>query len=196
MPHDLDPGSLHALLDALQTSDADAGSAYEQLRGKLERFFRWNGCRAAEVLADQAMDRLAGRLAEDSSVITDPARFALGIARMMVYEDRIRESRETKAHAGFASETQHAPDGAEQARAEALDRCLNALPPQSRRLIDRYYTGDAGERIRNRQQIAAELGLDLNALRNRALRLRKQLANCVERRLGDTTSKSHAGGMR
>ena len=196
MPHDLDPGSLHALLDALQTSNADAGSAYEQLRVKLERFFRWNGCRIAEVLADQAMDRLAGRLAADPSVITDPIRFALGIARMMVYEDRIRESRETKAHAGFASETQYARDDAEQARAEALDRCLNALPPQSRRLIDRYYTGDAGERIRNRQQIAAELGLDLNALRNRALRLRKQLASCVERRLGDTTGKIHTGGMR
>jgi DNA-directed RNA polymerase specialized sigma24 family protein len=196
MPHDLDPSSLHALLDALQTSNADAGSAYEQLRVKLERFFRWNGCRVAEVLADQAMDRLAGRLAADPSVITDPARFALGIARMMVYEDRIRESRETKAHAGFASETPHAPDDAEQARAEALDRCLNALPPRSRRLIDRYYTGDAGERIRNRQQIAAELGLDLNALRNRALRLRKQLASCVERRLGDTTGKIHTGGMR
>jgi DNA-directed RNA polymerase specialized sigma24 family protein len=196
MSHDLDPGSLQTLLNALQTSDADGASAYEQLRVKLIRFFRWNHCWTAEDLADETMDRLAGRLAEETATIADPVRFALGIARMIVHEHRARENRETRARAGFASQTHQQHDEEEQARAEALDHCLNTLPPQGRRLIERYYTGDAGERIRNRQQFAAELGLDLNALRNRALRLRRQLEGCVESRLRDTPGQIHTGAMK
>jgi DNA-directed RNA polymerase specialized sigma24 family protein len=185
MPRDLDSGAFQALLDALQQSDADAGSAYEQLRLKLIRFFRWNNCLAAEELADMAMDRLAERLAQDFEAIKEPGRFVLGVARMLVHEFRAREKRETKAQAEFAAaSTRSVPlEDEEHARLESLELCLGKLPPPSRILLERYYTGEAGERIRNRQKLAAELGLDLNALRNRALRLRRQLEVGVEKDL-------------
>jgi DNA-directed RNA polymerase specialized sigma24 family protein len=185
MPRDLDSGAFQALLDALQQSGADAGSAYEQLRLKLIRFFRWNNCGAAEELADMAMDRLAERLAQNFEAIKEPGRFVLGIARMLVHESRAREKRETKAVTEFAAASARSgprEDG-EQGRLESLELCLGKLPQLSRILLERYYTGDAGERIRNRQRLAAELGLDLNAVRNRALRLRRQLEVCVEREL-------------
>jgi DNA-directed RNA polymerase specialized sigma24 family protein len=104
---------------------------------------------------------------------------------MLVHEFHAREKRETKAQAEFAAAAARSVPRAdeEQARLVSLELCLGKLPQPSRILLERYYTGDAAERIRNRQQLAAELGLDLNALRNRALRLRRQLEASVEREL-------------
>jgi len=51
---------------------------------------------------------------------------------------------------------------------------IDALSPDSRDLIHRYYAGD-------RDTLARALGLSLNALRNRALRIRQQLFDCLSR---------------
>ena len=53
----------------------------------------------------------------------------------------------------------------------SIERCLAALPESSRELIERYYTGE-------RAALARELGISLNTLRNRALRIREKLG-CV-----------------
>jgi hypothetical protein len=43
-----------------------------------------------------------------------------------------------------------------------------------------YYAGEKRARIERRQRLAAQLGIEINALRNRALRLREKLETCVE----------------
>ena len=185
MAYYLDSTSFQALLGALRPDSADSAGAYEQLREKLIRFFRWNNCRPEDELADLAIDRLAGRLREDAGAISDPVRFALGIARMVVHEHRIRTSRQEKAHSGYVLAKEITREEEEEQRLETLERCLNELDLPNRSILERYYTGDAGERIRNRRQLAAEMGLNLNALRNRALRLRRELENRIEQQLRD-----------
>jgi DNA-directed RNA polymerase specialized sigma24 family protein len=56
-----------------------------------------------------------------------------------------------------------------------LRRCLAALPASRRELLERCYTGE-------RAQLAPrDRGISLNALRNRVLRLRRQLFDSVKR---------------
>ena len=63
-----------------------------------------------------------------------------------------------------------------------LDECLEAIPPESRAMLLEYYSAEAGERIRVRQEMADRMGLSANALRNRCLRLRKNLQECMAKR--------------
>ena len=51
------------LLAALSADRAAAGVLYEQLRGRLVRFFHWEGCVHAEDLADEVLNRAAVRIA-------------------------------------------------------------------------------------------------------------------------------------
>ncbi len=192
MAYDLDSTSLQALLSALQPDGGDSADAYEQLRVALIRFFRWNRCCPAEELADLAIDRLAGKLREEARVIAKPERFALGIARLIVQEHRIRQDKQSKALSEYASVDHDAPEEENEQRLTNLEHCLSRLAPSNRSMLERYYTGDSGDRIRNRRQLAAELGLDRNALRNRALRLRRQLEECIDKQLRDKNQRDRS----
>jgi hypothetical protein len=65
-------------------------------------------------------------------------------------------------------------------RAGAALESAGRLPLQ-RSFILRYYQGDKRCRVENRHRMAEELDLPLNALRNRALRLREKIENCVSK---------------
>jgi len=65
-------------------------------------------------------------------------------------------------------------------RLDCLERCLDQLSPNDREVIRTYYTGDTGIKIQNRRQLAESLGIPINALRIRALRIREKLEDCVE----------------
>ncbi len=62
-----------------------------------------------------------------------------------------------------------------------LEGCLAKLGPDQARLILRYYAGSGSAHIVVRREIASELGLEINTLRNRALRIRERLEDCVRR---------------
>ena len=73
-----------------------------------------------------------------------------------------------------------------QRRIELLRRCLGALPDKDRELITQYYEGDGpSSKIIKRKELALRLGLQLNALRIRACRLRERLERCLQRRLAE-----------
>lgn len=172
-----------ALLRALHPDRAAAGEEYEKLRSRLVAFFRWEGCAAAEDWADEVINRVARRVAKGEAIRNLPA-FVSGVARLAAREAGRRQARES----GNLIEMP-APAGAHAAAdehpAKCLDQCLNALDGDARDLILRYYDGDAEARIRNRKALAAELGISLNSLRNRALRLRDRLESCVGNCLED-----------
>lgn len=68
-----------------------------------------------------------------------------------------------------------APEGP---RMEALRECLNAVPANSRRLLElRYFDG------RPCQEIAEKLGAGVEAIYQRLSRLHRQLRQCVDQRL-------------
>jgi RNA polymerase sigma factor (sigma-70 family) len=153
---------------------AALGSAerYEALRWRLVRLFTWERCGEPEVLADEALDRLARRVAEGEP-IERLENYLFGIARMLLREESARAMRERTKRAEFAREQVRLALPASDELAERLRRCLESLEPEQRRIVLAYYDG------RPREQLAAELGLQLNALRNRALRLREKLERCV-----------------
>jgi len=189
--NDLAPGdAFDRLLQRLGGEGEDPARAYERLRDRLLALFRVYLPAEAEALADVALDRLAKRVSEGVAV-EDVRSYSLGIARRVLQEARLRTRRQ---HAAEADPTlQPDPDASvEQADDEralrGLRACLGTLDEASRRLILAYYGADGGARIRLRQQLAEQAGSSLNALRNRALRLRERIEHCLRLRLGERSA--------
>lgn len=121
----------------------------------------------------------------------DPARpfgaWARGIAIRKIMEDRrlrgklpescTAETLESLSH-GFDADEAEAPW---QDREKALHRCLAQLPERGARLIrERYHMNHSIERM------AEEESLSADAVYQTLSRLRRQLRDCVQRRLGLT----------
>jgi DNA-directed RNA polymerase specialized sigma24 family protein len=62
---------------------------------------------------------------------------------------------------------------------DCLDSCLAQLTPDSRALIVDYYSDHGNGRIAARKLLAARLGINTEAVANRAQRLRDKLEQCV-----------------
>lgn len=176
-----------ALLERLGVSELSAEVAYERLRARLIAFFRLHLPAQAEALADEVLDRLGRRLCEGTQV-DSPLHYALGIARLLLLEARGRVQRERRTVDEELRRSQleavASDESLRKAQAAALEACLQTLSPEDAALILDYYGADGAARIRRRQQLADALGLSLNALRNRALRLRSRLEACARSRLG------------
>jgi DNA-directed RNA polymerase specialized sigma24 family protein len=175
--------ALNKLLDQLHPERSQAGERYEKIRRKLLQFFRWERAEFPEEHADEALTRVARKLAGGEPII-DVERYVFGVARMISHEVAQQRLR----HKAAVEELKHTPavevDTEEAALASVLWDCLLSLPADTRAFILRYYEGDKQVRIRNRRAMSEELGIPLNALRNRALRLRERLEDCVEKRGG------------
>jgi DNA-directed RNA polymerase specialized sigma24 family protein len=177
----LDAAAFEGLLRALDADSAKASSEYERMRQRLIRFFSIQHTRAPEDLADEAFNRIARRIAEGEQ-IRNAQQYLSGVARVLLLEERYKRHREEQAmrmvaNAGVDAVKDDALPG-------ALEACLETLPPSSRELLQKYYSAEGRARITARQQMADEMGMELNALRNRALRLRDRLEECIQRRMG------------
>lgn len=175
------------LLQALSAEREQAGERYEAIRLKLIRFFSWEGLRDPDLWADETLNRTAMKLAEGAQIEKLDA-YLFGVARFVAKEALRAETRETT----LRDEVELPQTGShlEDSRAsQCLNQCLNSMPKRTRDLILGFYQGDAQARIRNRSALAASLNLNLNALRNRALRVRQNLEKCVLSCLERDTSR-------
>jgi DNA-directed RNA polymerase specialized sigma24 family protein len=163
--------ALESLLAALHADRDTASIRYETLRRKLIDFFSWQKCTHAEDLADEALNRLARRVHEGET-IQGLDRYAFGIARLSLKEEERSRQVRTRALRELQSP---APEEEDHAVADRMIHCLNALPRESRELIERYYSED-------RTALASTMGTTMNALRNRAMRVREKLFDCMMRR--------------
>ena len=178
-------GAFDALLRRLAADDGDPARAYERLRERLLALFRVYLPAESEALTDVVLDRL-GKRAGEGVAIDDVRSYALGIARLVLQEARLRASRRHEAQ----NDPTLRPDPDDEAVAQetevalrGLNACLDTLDAESRAFILDYYGADGGARIRQRQQLAQARGSTLNALRNRALRLRAHIEECLRARL-------------
>jgi len=176
--------AFEALLLRLAADGGPPAPVYERLRTRLIALFRLHLPIDAETLADEALERLGRRLGEGVEVEHVTA-YLHGIARLLLLEAKARP---LDRRAGLVELEQLAapePDEDEDPEAwTALRGCLAKLGAESAALILDYYSvDDEGSRIRARQQLAERHGVNLNALRNRALRLRAALETCVRREL-------------
>ena len=165
--------------------DRDSGSQkYLEIRTNLTRFFEWRGCSFPEDHADETINRVAKKVAEGEEIL-NPSGYAMGVARLLLLEIIKGRQREQSAltELGTASEVYVEPDDGEE-RLTCLKQCLQTLSPDNRDLILQYYQGEKSEKIRNRKKLLERLGVPVNTLRMRALRLRERLQGCVEECVG------------
>lgn len=161
--------------------DRESGSEkYLEIRGNLTRFFEWRGCPFPEDHADETMNRVAKRV-DAGEEILNPAGYAMGVARLLLLEIVKGRQREQSAltEIGRESEAYEAEDDSE-GRLTCLRNCLQTLSSENRDLILQYYQGEKSEKIQNRKKLMERLGVPVNTLRMRALRLRERLQGCVE----------------
>jgi len=168
------------LLVALGGDRDSGGEKYLEIRSNLTRFFVWRGCSFPEDHADETFNRIARKIDEGEAIL-NPAGYAMGVARLLLLEIIKSRQREQTAlnEIGTASEVYVAADDGED-RLTCLRDCLQSLSPDNRELILQYYQGEKGEKIQNRKKLLDQLGIPVNTLRMRALRLRERLQGCVE----------------
>jgi DNA-directed RNA polymerase specialized sigma24 family protein len=170
------PSGFHRLLVRLDPDPAGAGHGFGRLRGKLVRFLEVRGARYPEDDADETIHRLAAKL-ESGARVLDLEAFALGIARLVLHESRRRRGLRLVSLDGEALPLAAPPHGSEaEARSGRLQRCLDALPADSRELLLAYYgAGEGVRRIEARRRLADRWGLNPSTLRTRVQRLRERL---------------------
>ena len=168
------------LLIAFDEDRDTAGRKYLEIRNKLTRFFEWRGCSFPEDHADETINRMAKRVVEGEQILNHSG-YAMGVARLLLLEINKGRQREQSALAEISTAPEaYVPEDDGERRLTCLRSCLQTLSPDNRELILQYYQGEKGEKIGNRKKLLERLGIPVNTLRMRALRLREKLQSCVE----------------
>ena len=124
------------LLARLGSNSDEAAAQYERLRATLEKFFDWHGAWPPEECADETLDRLTRKL-ESEIEIVDVRSYALGIARLVLLEWQRRPATLSSADLPEIADLS-APvsrDLEDEPLRTCFDRCLAALPADSRTLV-------------------------------------------------------------
>lgn len=177
--------ALYQLLLWLDEGADSGGARYLEMRRRLVAYFDRKNCQVPDELADETLNRVARRLTEAGSITSDsPAHYCYIVARFVFLESLRQHEREQSLD---EAPTRHAlaqpradrPDIEAEKQAECLERCVQNLEPDQRKLIIRYYTGEQRVKIDNRHAMAAKFGITMNALSIRAFRLREKLEACI-----------------
>lgn len=177
----LTKASFDKLLDWLDKDREEAGNKYEQIRLTLIKIFVCRGCSCPEELADETINRVAGKLTEIvSSYVGNPALYFSSVARLIYLEYSRRENTVSLPPniTEIKSET-NSKQYNNEPEYECLEQCLDTLPTQSRELILTYYSEEKRAKIDARKELAEYLGIELNALRLRVNRIRVNLEKCI-----------------
>lgn len=168
------------LLIAFGGDRESAGQKYLEIRSNLTRFFEWRGCSFPEDHADETINRMAKRVAEGEKILNHSG-YAMGVARLLLLEINKGRQREQAALAEIGTMPEvYVPEDDGESRLVCLRSCLETLSADNRELILQYYQGEKGEKIQNRKKLLDRLGIPVNTLRMRALRLREKLQSCME----------------
>ena len=173
------------LLGWLDPDRERAGSRYEAIRLRLIKIFTCRGCAEAEDLADETINRVAAKVADLAPGYQgDPALYFYGVSQR-VHQEYLRKLRLRDAELSEDAGAVNASPGVISLAGEAepeyecLERCLEHIPDENRKIVLEYYQQERRAKIDHRKKLAEELGIALNALRIRAYRIRRALQDCV-----------------
>jgi RNA polymerase sigma factor (sigma-70 family) len=167
------------LLVWLATDRELAAQKYEEVRRRLIKIFVCRGCLEAEDLADDTINRVAGKVQTIAETYTgDPAVYFYGVAHKIHLEYISRTRARLSSSPPPPPRPEPDSDKKEQDY-ECLERCMQQLTPNNRELVLQYYQQDKRAKIDNRKLLAQQLSIALNALRIRAHRIRTVLQQCV-----------------
>ena len=172
--HILEQDEFERLLKWLDPDPERAGSNYEEIRWRLIAILASRGCRFPEELADETIDRVARRVVDiQDTYLGDKALYFLGVMNNVHHEY-------LKQPALLKPPVRDDDVEAKEKTHSCLEKCLDKLGPNSRKLIERYYAENKRAKIDLRKLIATEFGIGINTLRLRALRIREKLQACIE----------------
>jgi DNA-directed RNA polymerase specialized sigma24 family protein len=164
-----------SFLEWLDPNDERAGEEYERLRFRLSTFFAQRHCNFADELADETINRVVHKVAEEQ--IENKIAFCYGVARN-VYRESLRKER---PHLDIDEVTVIAPAPEEPSfSSECLDQCLAKLPPDTRSLLLDYFSEAKLAKIRLHKSISQSLQTTQTALRMRVMRSKQKLKICVQ----------------
>ena len=148
---------------------------------------------ATEDVIQEVWVRLAAELEKGAPIENQPA-WCRGVARNLILKHwRTQKTAKVVANSevmevflervdlAFA-ESDEGADDEWQRRQQALDECVSALPEKSRRLLSLRY-----EARKPVEKVARATGQSFDAATKALYRLRKALADCVERKLSQAT---------
>ncbi|HXL80613.1 MAG TPA: hypothetical protein VN951_07025 [Pyrinomonadaceae bacterium] len=172
------------LLNWLDNNPEQAALKYEKIRTRLIKIFACRGCGEADDLADETINRVTAKVDSiASSYSGDPALYFYGVAQKVHLEYlRSRPVLQEPFEAGHEMKSRNVMESDDDIEREyfCLERCMDQLPPENRRLVLEYYQEEKRAKIDHRRNLAQELGIAVNALRIRAHRIRLQLQQCVQ----------------
>jgi DNA-directed RNA polymerase specialized sigma24 family protein len=182
--------AFNRLLEWLDDGVGSHGEAYLEMRQRLVSYFDRRDRLSADELADETLNRIGRTLEKDGAIATrPPARYCYVVAKFVLLEDvrrehthvRLDEARSAGAPArrGVAVSALDEDAAIRERRLECLDRCLGQLKPEQRELVVEYYRDTGRQKIERRRELAARLGISMNALGIRACRIRTTLEACV-----------------
>jgi len=189
----LDKASFDKLLTWLDADRKNAATRYEECRKALIDFFRNKGARHSEECADATFDRVidiihGGRMGERKN----PVSYFIRVAHFIRLEYLRNpaniignpEAQEDWQADNTARETED--EWIAQRRQECMEKCLNALPLDSRELISGYYeiriaSEKAKKKVKNLEEMAKRLQKTPNAIRIEVHRMRSEkLKPCLK----------------
>ena len=168
------------LLAAFSPDADEAAKQYDELRGRMIRFYEWRSIPTAEDRADEVLNRVARRI-DEGEQIKNVAAYAYRIAYFVSLE-ALKEPELVD----IDEETIHPPtiepqfeDTEHEQRQRCFYSCLESLTIKNRKLILVYYEEERGAKIEQRKNLADQLRITLDALRIRTHRIRKSLEECI-----------------
>lgn len=172
----LEQAELDRLLAWLDSDRERAGERYEQIRWRLITIFAARNCAVPEELADETIDRVARRVADiEANYVGDKALYFFGVANN-VHHEYLKKPAPPES----AVVIDEGDDEREQ-RHRCLEQCLGKLPTDSREMLLRYYSQEKQAKIELHKTMAGQMGITINTLRLRVLRLKEKLQPCIKR---------------
>ena len=168
-----------------------AGAQYEVTRQGLIRFFECRGGISPPDRADETINRVAYKLMEGEEIKPGVlAAYFYGVARNVLREHRRSREAQSAPLDELPPHQQpmvnphtmmhhHQAQFTKEQQMACLEKCVAALPPETRGLILAYYEGEEGVKIKNRKRLAEVFEISLSRLRLRIHRIREKLETCV-----------------
>lgn len=186
------------LLSLLAADRETAGDQYELIRLKLVKFFEVRMCPEPDDLADETIDRVARRVGDGETIRSpDLMPYVYGVARNVLLEVWKRERRVPATGDLMAAQTHthfSVDELTSEWRFDCFQECLNELSEDSRGLLIRYYARTGHKKIEARAELAASLGVPVNALRIRIHRVKARLQKCMDKCMKRVRTFATTGG--
>jgi len=176
------------LLGWFSTDPDEAGKKYEEVRTGLIKYFYFRGCPESESLADETINRVAGKLVN----FTKDGNFKLmtyfySFASKIFLEDYSERKRiaakieiiEKQYQKKVYLEKKSNP------AINCLEKCLAKHPDDERLLLLKYYSLEGREKMELRKKMAKEQEINMGLLHTKISRLKKIVRECLKNCLND-----------